>query len=163
MLSYLAAGIVSLLAVAVTFWGSYEWQRRQGAVRIVNAINAEDEGGLLRLLTEGTDFKPVAEWFGESALIISMRSLRSGSDAAVFAEKAVTLLASHGADVNEPGAEWKTALMHAAASGHLGLCAVLLSYGADAKAHDMFGRTAACWAQLCGHQRIASLLRKAAP
>jgi len=161
MLVYLAAGLASLLVVAVIFWSRHEWRRRHDASRIVNAINAEDEIELLRLLDESTNFQSVAEWFGEPALILAAKSLPGGSDAASFGEKAVMLLVSHGADVNEPGAEWKTALMHAAASGHLGLCTLLLSHGADAKAGDMFGRTAAYWAQLCGHRRVASLLRKA--
>ena len=160
-LSNVAAGLALLLAVAVTLWGRYEWQRRCEAARIVKAINGEDEAELSLLLAVSTDFKSVAEWFGEPALIMALKSLPVGSDTAGFAEKAVILLVSRGADVNEPGTEWKTALMHAAARGHWGLCALLLSRGADVKAHDMFGRTAACWAQFGGHERVASSLRKA--
>jgi ankyrin repeat protein len=77
-----------------------------------------------------------------------------------FLREAIRLLTSHGADINEPGTEWKTPLMHAAATGNWDLCALLLSYGADANAGDMFGRTAAYWAQYHGHGRIAFRLLK---
>ena len=161
MMLSLMAGLTSLLVAAATLWVCYEWQRRCGAARIVNAIKAEDEAKLLLLLTESRHLKSIAEWFSEPALILALKALPAGSDAVGFAEKAAILLISHGADVNEPGNEWKTALMHAAARGHWGMCALLLSHGADANAHDMFGRTAACWAQLGGHERVASALWKA--
>ena len=64
--------------------------------------------------------------------------------------EAVRLLVSHGANINEPGTEWKTALMHAAANGNRDLCNVLLSYRADPVAGDVFGRTAADWADFTG-------------
>ena len=110
------------------------------------------------LLVEGTDFRSVREWFGEPALILTVQS--APSDDYIFAEEAVRLFVAHGANVNEPGTEWKTPLMHAAANGNQGLCNILLSYGADPAARDMVGRTAADWADCTGFRRIAYLLRK---
>ena len=156
----LGTAVVSVVIVAATLWGCYEWQRRHEAARIVKAIETEDSDELLLLLVERTNFHSVAEWFGEPALIIAMRSVAGGSDGASFVREAVRLLISYGADVNEPGIEWKTALMHAAGNGNRDLCTVLLSHGADVAAHDMFGRTAADWALRGGHDHIASLLRK---
>jgi ankyrin repeat protein len=149
--AWLGTALAFLLAVAVVLWGCLQWQRRHEAARIVRAIQAEDHGELLLLLVEGSDFRSVRDWFGEPALILAVRS--AGCET-------VGILISHGADINEPGTEWKTALMHAAADGELDVCAVLLSHGADAAAHDMFGRTAADWARSGGHHRIASMLRK---
>jgi hypothetical protein len=154
MLAYLGVGIACSI-LATILWGAREWQRWRQSARIVKAIIGQQETELRRVLAEKTDFKPVAEWFGEPALIMAVRAAPDRGD------DAVRLLISHGADVNEPGTEWKTPLMYAAAEGDLGLCALLLSHGADATAHDMFGRTAAFWAQLGGHKRIASVLRRA--
>jgi ankyrin repeat protein len=74
---------------------------------------------------------------------------------------ALRLFVTHGANINEPCTEWKTALMHAAANGNRGLCSALLSDGADPAARDMVGRTAADWADCTGFPRVACLLRKA--
>jgi hypothetical protein len=160
MLPWLSAALASLLVVAATLWSCYEWQQRHEAARIVKAIDAEDPHELLLLLVEGTDFRLVPKWFGEPALILAVKSLPCGCDPD-FAREAIGLLVSRGAGINEPGIEWKTALMHAASNGDLGLCRFLLSYGANACARDMFGRTAAEWAQQSGHRQIASLLRTA--
>lgn len=147
-----------MLVVAIILWGCHEWQRKHEAGRIVKAIETEDETELLMLLVEGTDFQSVRKWFGETALILTVRS--SGADSSSFAREAVGLFVSYGANINEPGSGWKTALMHTASSGNWDLCATLLAYGADAAARDMAGRTAADWAQCEGYNRIASLLRK---
>jgi len=108
------------------------------------------------LLVERVDFHSVREWFGESALSLAVKS--SGSEPTDFGREVVRLFVSHRAD--EPGAEWKTALMHAAACGNWDLCAALLAHGADPAARDIVGRTAADWAQCEGYNRIASTLRK---
>ena len=105
------------------------------------AIEAEGQMELLMLLVEGTDVHSVREWFGEPALILAVQSARSNDGG--FAEEAVRLFVAHGANVNQPGTEWKTALTHATANGNRDLCNVLLSYGADPAARDMVGRTAA--------------------
>ncbi len=146
-----------LLVIAALLWGAREWRRRREAVRIADSILRQDCRELLRLLTKGTDFKAVMEWYGEPALILAVKADGKAS----FPAEAAELLISHGADVDEQGGEWKTALMHAAARGDLSLCALLLSHGADAAARDMSLNTAACCAQLAGHARVASLLRKA--
>jgi ankyrin repeat protein len=150
-MSWLATGLAILFAAGAIVWICRERQRRHEAARLVKAIADRDEAELLLLLVERADVDAVAEWFGEPALIIAVRA---------FAGEAVRLLISHGADVDEPGTERKTALMHAAADGNWELCDLLLSYGADATAGDMFGRTAADWAEQNGHGRTASLLRK---
>ena len=124
----------------------------------MKAIQAEDRTELLMLLAERTDFQSVGEWFGEPALVLVVQS--AGPEDGSFAEEAVRLLAAHGANVNEPGTAWKTALMHAAANGNRDLCNVLLSYGADPAACDMVGQTAADWADGAGFHRVACLLRK---
>jgi ankyrin repeat protein len=156
--AWLCTAIAPVLVMPIIVWGCYEYQRRHEAGRIVRAIEAEDDRELLFLLLEGTDVHSVREWFGEPALILAVQS--SFSDEGGFAEEAVRLLVSHGANVNEPGTEWKTALMHAAANGNRGLCNVLLSYGADPAALDMIGWTAADWADCAGFHRVAHLLRK---
>jgi ankyrin repeat protein len=158
VLACLGIAIAPVLVVAIILWACHEYQRRHEAGRIVKAIKAEDDTELLILLVEGTDFHCIREWFGEPALVLAVQS--GGSDDGGFAREAVRLFASHGADVNEPGTEWKTALMHAAANGNRDLCSVLLSYGADPAARDMVGRTAADWAECAGFCRVASLLRK---
>jgi hypothetical protein len=158
LLAWLGTGIASVLLVAAILWGCREWQRKHEAGRIVKAIEAEDETELLMLLVEGTDFHSVREWFGETALILAVKP--SWSESSGFAREAVRLFVSQGANINEPGTEWKTALIHAATGGNWDLCATLLAHGADPAARDMVGRTAADWAQWEGHTRIASLLRK---
>jgi ankyrin repeat protein len=147
-----------MLAFAAIVWVCYARQRRYEAARIVKAISDKDQMELLLLLVERANLHCVAEWFGEPALIIAVKSLAGESEDG-FLREAIRILTSHGADVNEPGTEWRTALMHAAASGNEDLCALLLSCGADATAGDMFGRTAAYWAEHNGHGRTASLLR----
>ncbi|HKE23963.1 MAG TPA: ankyrin repeat domain-containing protein [Bryobacteraceae bacterium] len=158
MLAWLITAIASLLIATAFLWGRHECHLKQEAGRIVKAIEAEDENELSALLLAGTDVDLVRDWFGETALILAVKScvMESGG----FARDAVSLFVSHGADINEPGTLWKTALMHAAANGNWHLCMTLLAYGADAAARDMFGRTAADWAQHEGYNRIASRLRK---
>ena len=158
MLLWLATGLTLMLAFAAVVCACYARQRRYEAARIVKAIADKDQMELLLLLAERADLHWVAEWFGEPVLIIAVKSLAGESEDG-FLREAVRLLISHGADVNEPGTEWRTALMHAAASGNEDLCALLLSCGADATAGDMFGRTATYWAEHNGHGRTASLLR----
>jgi hypothetical protein len=158
VLAWLVTVSASVLVVSIVLWGCREYQRRHEAGRLVKAIEAEDQTELSMLLVEGTDFDSVWEWFGEPALILAVQS--AGSDDGSFVEVAVRLLVAHGVNVNQPGTEWKTALMHAAASGNRDLCNVLLSYGADPAARDMAGRTAADWADSAGFHRVAYLLRK---
>jgi ankyrin repeat protein len=152
LVEWLGTGIGAVLVVATVLWRCREWQERHEASRIVKAIEAEDDVELSMLLAEGADIQSVREWFGEPALILAVK--RS-------AIQAVRLFVSHGASINEPGTEWKTALMHAAAKGDRSLCLVLLSGGADPAASDMFGRTASDWARHGGHHRLASILRSA--
>jgi len=158
LLAWLSTVIASVLVVSTVLWVCHEYQRRHEAGRIVKAIEAEDDRELLLLLVEGVDFHSVAEWFGEPALVLAVQS--AVSDESGFAGEAVRLLVSHGAKINEPGTEWKTALMHAAANGNRHLCDVLLSYGADPAARDMVGRTAADLADCAGFHPVACLLRK---
>jgi ankyrin repeat protein len=152
LVEWLGTGIGSVLVVATVLWRFREWQQRHEAGRIVKAIEAEDDVELSMLLAEGADIHSVREWFGEPALIMAVKHSTL---------EAVRRLALHGASINEPGTEWKTALMHAAGKGDRDLCLVLLSDGADPGACDMFGRTAADWAQHGGHHRLASILRSA--
>jgi hypothetical protein len=158
LLAGLCTAIASVLVVSIVLWVCHQYQRRHEARRIVKAIEAEGQAELLMLLVEGTDFHSVREWFGEPAVILVVQS--AGSDDDGFAEEAVRLFVAHGANVDEPGTEWKTALMHAASNGNRDLCNVLLSYGADPAARDMVGRTAADWADCAGFPRVAYLLRK---
>ncbi len=61
--------------------------------------------------------------------------------------------------MNEGGAEWKTALMHAAAKGWRDICELLLAHGADPARRDLFGRTAVHWAEAGGNPNLALFLR----
>jgi len=158
LLASLCTAIAPALVVSIVLWVCHEYQRRHEARRIVKAVEAEDQTELWMLLVEGTDFHLVREWFGEPALILALQS--AGSVESGFAEEAVRLFVAHGANVNEPGTEWKTALMHAASKGNRDLCIALLSCGSDPAARDMVGRTAADWADCAGFPRIACLLRK---
>jgi ankyrin repeat protein len=158
MLAWLTTELALMLAVAAIVRVCYRTQRQHGAARIAKAIACKDQMELLLLLVEGMDSNSVAEWFGEPALIIVVKSFTAECEGQHFLREAVRLLTSHGAAINEPGTEWKTALMHAAGIGNWDLCNLLLSYGADTSAHDLFGRTAADWARDNRHDRIASLL-----
>jgi ankyrin repeat protein len=158
MLDWLGVGLGFPLVAGIAVWHCYRRQRQQDAVRIVNAIRAEDLPELSALLAERADFKSVAEWFGDPALIIAVKSAGAG-----FAAAAIELLLNYGAEINESGIEWKTALMHAAAEGHRELCETFLSRGADPNAKDMFGRTAAYWAEYGGDWKIIALLARNRP
>jgi hypothetical protein len=158
LLAWLCTALASVIVVSIALWVCHAYQSRHEARRIVKAIEAEDQTELLMLLVEGTDFHSVRQWSGEPALVLAVQS--AGSDDGGFAEEAVTLFVAHGANVNEPGTEWKTALMHAATNGNRDLCNALLSYGADPAAGDMVGRTAADLADCAGFPRVAYLLRK---
>ena len=160
MLAWAATGLILVSTAAAIVWLCYRRQRRHEAARIVKAIADRDYMELLLLLVERVDLHSVGEWFGEPVLIIAVESFAGESEDGGFLREAVRLLTSYGADMNERGTEWKTPLMHAAAGGSRDLCTLLLSYGADAGARDVFGRTAAYWAQYHGHGRIADLLRK---
>jgi hypothetical protein len=160
MLEWLTTGLAFVCSAAAVVWVCYRQQQKYQAARIVTAIDDEDQEELLLLLVEKVDLNSVAEWFGEPVIIIAVKSFAAGSDDGEFLREAVRLLVSHGADINESGTEWKTALMHAAANGRWDLCAFLLSCGADASAGDMFGQTAADWAEHNGHGRTAFLLRR---
>jgi ankyrin repeat protein len=161
MLVWLVTGLVFMLAAAAIGWLCYELQQKHEAARIVRAIAGQDETELALLLAERADLQAVAAWFGEPPLILAVKSATGETEDDGFVRAAVRLLISRGVDIDEPGTEWKTALMHAAASGNWSLCALLLSCGADAAAGDMFGRTAADWAEDNGHGRTAALLRRA--
>jgi hypothetical protein len=100
VLAWLIGAIASLLVVAALLWGCHECRRKQEAGRIVTAIEAEDEEEL-RLLLEGIDFDSVREWFGDSAIILAVKS--SATETGGFVDEAVRLFVSHGANVNEPG------------------------------------------------------------
>jgi ankyrin repeat protein len=152
LVEWLSAGIGSVLFGATILWRCHAWQQRHEAGRLVKAIESEDEVELSMQLAEGANIHSVREWFGEPALILAVKH---------STVEAVRLLALHGATIDEPGTEWKTALMHAAANGNQNLCVVLMSYGADPAACDLFGRTAADWARHEGHHRLASILRSA--
>lgn len=160
MLVWLIPGLVGLAGFPLVLWSRHEWRRSREAALVANAIMRHDQTELLRLLSERTDFDAIHEWFGEPALILAVKSFPGGKGGGDFLANSVCVLISHGADVNQPGAEWKTPLMYAASRGDLGLCALLLSHGADAAARDMLGRTPAAWAQLGGHERLACVLRK---
>lgn len=159
MLVSLGMGLASLLAASSALSCWHRWRRRQEAALIVNAIRSAWSEELSLLLIERTDFKSAVEVAGDPALIVAVKSLTDGRCGMCAALNTVRLLLSHGADVNESGAEWKTALMHAAAGGCEELCEMLLSRGADPSAHDMFGRTAADWAESGGHHALAGALR----
>jgi ankyrin repeat protein len=157
LLAWVGTAIASVLVLAIVLWRCHECQKRYEAAGIVRAIEAQDESEFLMLLVNVSEFDCIRDWFGESALILAVKS--AGSDQNEFARGAVRFLVSRGASINEPGTDWKTPLMHAASAGNWNLCATLLAHGADASACDMFGRSAADLAQREGYYRIASLLR----
>lgn len=161
MPAWLAFGFTSPFALAAGLWFWYRWQRRREVTCIVNAICAADAVELSLLLAGKPPLDSVAEQFGEPALILVLKSLAAGRCGMCFALKTFCLLLSHGADVNESGTEWKTALMHAGAAGYWDLCEILLSFGANPDARDMFGRTAVEWAEYGRHGELARRLQAA--
>ncbi|XP_062501519.1 fibronectin type 3 and ankyrin repeat domains protein 1-like [Corticium candelabrum] len=63
------------------------------------------------------------------------------------------------ADVNERDAsQWSPLLRAAAVNGHVGVADVLLTYGADIEAKDMYGRTSLMLASLNGHSEFVKVL-----
>ena len=162
MLLWLAFSIAVTAAFTAVLWVWYKWQRRHNDGLIAAAIARQDRLELQLLLLDGIELGSIRECFGEPAVILAVKAFMDDAGAGSVPLESIELLLSRGADVNEPGTEWKTALMHAAEGGSHHLCLFLLSHGADAAAHDAFGRTAGDWAEVAGNQRIASLLRRLA-
>lgn len=160
MLAWLIVGLTSLAGIPLALWGRHEWRRSREAALVANAIMNHNQIELFRLLSERADLSAVHEWFGEPALILAVKSFPAGEGGGDSVAESVCVLMSHGADVNQQGTEWRTPLMYAASQGDLGLCALLLSRGADATAQDMLGRTAADWARLGGHERLPCIIRE---
>lgn len=73
-------------------------------------------------------------------------------------DTARTLL-HHCAFVDSRDIRGATALMHAAANGHIEILAVLLGAGADWKLHDNSGRSALTYATAAGHTHAARMLK----
>lgn len=73
-------------------------------------------------------------------------------------DTAQTLL-HHGAAVDSRDIRGATALMHAAANGHIEILAVLLGAGADWELRDNSGRTALTYATAAGHMHAARVLK----
>lgn len=63
--------------------------------------------------------------------------------------------------VNAQTSEGLTPLHMAAIKGHLEICQLLISYGADSHIPDRCGFTALDFAEFQGHERVATLLRAA--
>jgi ankyrin repeat protein len=152
MLAWIVTGIATLLAAGAMVRFCLHWQTRCAAASIHAAIAAADPEELRSLLLAGNRLGLVRAHFGEPALIVAVRS---------SAIEIVELLLSHGAAADETGIEWRTALMHAAASGDRELCSLLLSRGADPQMADSFGSTAADWAETAGYSELARVLRRA--
>ncbi|MDE3149883.1 MAG: ankyrin repeat domain-containing protein [Acidobacteriota bacterium] len=151
----LSVALLLFMAAGLVRW--WRWQREQEAKAIVSAIRCGDGAELSYLLRAGPRLDCVSTHFGEPALILCIDSLaEAGSCGAGIVE----LLLCRGAEVNERGTEWKTALMHAASRGSAGMCRLLLQRGADASACDMWGRTAAQMAQDNGHEHLSRLLKQ---
>ncbi len=73
-------------------------------------------------------------------------------------DTAQTLL-HHGAAVDSRDIRGATALMHAAANGHIEILAVLLGAGADWELQDNSGRSALTYATAAGHTHAARVLK----
>lgn len=143
-------GCVSAGALCLRVW--YRWQSKLEAARIVRAIECGDTDELALLWAERAYLDAVRDWYGDPPLILAARRSMA----------AVRVLLAGGVEVDERGAEWMTALMHAAAAGDRDLCGLLLEHGADPDARDLFGREAAWWAERAGNYAIAQGLREGA-
>src|SRR5574340_179677 len=102
---------------------------------------------------EGAELDSVRSCTGEPGVIAVVKAALEGKCGHQSAARAIEILLSRGAEADERGTEWKSALIHAAASGDTELCDLLLRYGADATITDVFGRTAADWAERGGGAR----------
>jgi hypothetical protein len=161
MIAWLEVGLVWLGGFGAALWLWLRWLRKHEAARIAHAVAAGDTAELALLLVEKVDLKSVPEYFGEPALILAVNTALTGCPDTPSTADAISVLLSHGADIDERGTEWRTALMHAAAAGRRDLCAMLLARGADAGAREMLGRTAADLAVQHGHVALASFVRSA--
>lgn len=146
--------LVPLLIMGAAIARFWLWQREQEAKAIVAAIRSGDRAELLIVLAGVPRFDLVTAHFGEPVLILCVAS---GAATGIL-----ELLFDRGADGNERGTEWRTALMHAARLGHADVCKLLLEHGADPRACDMWGRTAAEIARESGHERLSLSLGRAA-
>jgi len=140
-------GMLAAIVLCIRWWR--RWQSKAEALLIVRAIDADDTEELRLLWAHRSSAEAVREWFGDPALVLAVRQSTAS----------VRVLLSLGADVDECGVGWMTALMHAAGAGDVELCRLLLDYGADPSACDGFGRPAAWWAESAGHDRLARMLR----
>jgi ankyrin repeat protein len=75
-------------------------------------------------------------------------------------EGAAALLLSRGANIEAKDKGGRTSLMFAAQKGHAGIVALLLGAGADVqKTSADFRRTAAFYAEMNGHTKIADMIK----
>lgn len=132
------SGIVAAGALCLYYW--YRCQSKFEATRIVRAIECGDTDELALLWAEQAHPDAVRDWFGNPALVI----------AAQHSAAAARVLLACGVEVDERGAGWMTALMHAGAAGDQELCRLLLDHGADPDARDAFGRPVAWWTARTG-------------
>ena len=161
MLAWLATGLAALLLPGAAIWQWYHWQRKQVAGRIVNAIRASDNQELSYLLRDRSVTALVREYFGDPAFMIAAQTALIEHLKRCSRFETLSLLLARGADINETGVEWKSALMLGAAEGDSHMCQWLLTCGADPRACDMMGRTAAQLAEQAGHQMLSRVLENA--
>lgn len=103
---------------------------------IIEAVDRDDAGEVGRLLEMNPSLLEARDEQGETALIRAAHGYSDGTEV-------VRLLLDRGADVNAVGEGFRnTALMWAAAFGHIEKVLLLLSRGADASLRDSYGRNA---------------------
>ncbi len=160
MLAWVECGTATFLVFALAAWWCYLGQQKHEVLRLTHAITSADCAEIELLLMEGADLDSVRSCTGEPGVIAVVKAALDGKCGHESAARVIGILLSRGAEVDERGTEWKSALIHAAASGDTELCDLLLRYGADATSKDVFGRTAADWAERGGYRSIAASLRR---
>lgn len=122
------------------------------AAALSAGLSPQERVGRMRIDRIG----PIAEFGAPSTVSERCQDLLRGRSR--HRDTAQALL-HHGASVDSRDIRGATALMHAAANGHIEILAVLLGAGADWELRDHSGRTALAYATAAGNAHAARMLK----
>lgn len=140
MASWFQVTFVSLLLAALLAAAFVNWQSKLQSKCVSGAIRGQDRAEILELLAGVSDVAEMCSRCGNPAFLTALES--AADRGCVLDPEILRLLQAHGARVDARGAEWETALMHAAERADCQTCAFLIAQGAN-RAADLWGRTSA--------------------